>query len=236
MIAIYHGEGAYWQGEMKGSPITAEEIIAGHLTPFSLFIMPGGRDRPYHAALKGAGNAQIRKFVENGGTYLGICAGAYYGCARVDFDRGFPLEVYEERELQFFKGAGVGPAFGKGTFEYNSEKGARMAQIGMEKEIVSIYYNGGCTFEGEFSNGRILGRYLDLPNHPPAIIECPIGKGKALLSGVHLELSPYLFLPLSSLPRPFLQAQGLIISSFLQTRTRELEGTPRPFCRGRSRQ
>jgi len=187
MIAIYEGEGAIWQGENLGKRVTAASMIDGGLESISLLIMPGGRDRPYHSALKGAGNAQIRSFVEKGGTYLGICAGAYYGCKRVEFDRGYPLEVCEERELAFFSGSGIGPAFGKGTFEYESEKRVRLAKIETTNGIFYTYYNGGCTFEGDFTHVRILARYLELPGNPPAIIECPIGKGKAILSGVHLE-------------------------------------------------
>lgn len=187
MIAIYEGEGAIWQEESPGKRISARSIIEGGLKGISLFIMPGGRDRPYHAALKGEGNAQIRSFVENGGTYLGICAGAYYGCRRVEFDQGFPLEVCEERELSFFPGKAVGPAYGKGTFEYESEKGARLARIQTPTGIFQTYYNGGCFFEGDLTHVKILARYLDLPGHPPAIIECSIGQGKAILSGVHIE-------------------------------------------------
>lgn len=191
MIAIYHGEGTSWQVPLPGPLLTADDILAGGLDLFSLFIMPGGRDRPYHAALKGLANTKIRTFVENGGTYLGICAGAYYGCAFVEFDKGFPLEVCEERELCFFPGKAIGPAYGKGTFDYNSEAGARMANIGTVKGMFPIYYNGGCTFEGDYPHVRILARYLDLPGHPPAIIECAIGQGKAILSGVHLELADF---------------------------------------------
>lgn len=187
MIAIYDGEGVLWN--QKGTRITADSIAKGGLKNFSWLIMPGGRDRPYHAALQGAGNAQIRAFVEDGGTYLGICAGAYYGCRKVEFDKGFPLEVCEDRELAFFSGTAVGPAYGKGTFEYESEKGARMAKLGTANGMIQIYYNGGCYFEGDFSHVKILARYLDLPGHPPAIIECPVDKGRAILSGVHLELS-----------------------------------------------
>ncbi len=189
MIAIYEGEGAIWAEGPPGERIKAASIIEGGLESVSLFIMPGGRDRPYHAALKGAGNAQIRSYVENGGTYLGICAGAYYGCKTVEFDRGYPLEVCEERELSFFPGKAIGPAYGKGTFEYESDKGARLSKIETANGPFFAYYNGGCYFEGDFTHVKILARYLDLPGHPPAIIECSIGKGKAILSGVHLEIT-----------------------------------------------
>ena len=188
-IVVYAGEGA--------SPIlglgklldTREFLQTDWEQACDLFIMPGGRDRPYHAALQGAGNRKLRKFVENGGTYLGICAGAYYGAATVCFDEGCPLEVCEERELQFFPGTAVGPAYGKRTFDYTNNSGVRAARIATIQGTFHAYYNGGCTFEGDLSDHSILARYLDLLKHPPAIIACPVGKGKAILSGVHLEIS-----------------------------------------------
>jgi len=42
---------------------------------------------------------------------LGLCAGAYYGCARVVFEPGTPLEVVGDRELAFFPGVARGAAF-----------------------------------------------------------------------------------------------------------------------------
>jgi glutamine amidotransferase-like uncharacterized protein len=51
------------------------------------------------------------EFVQGGGSYLGLCAGAYYGCARVVFEPGTPLEVVGDRELAFFPGIARGAAF-----------------------------------------------------------------------------------------------------------------------------
>jgi len=186
-IAIYMGEGAL-SFPLEGKRIGPEEIRKENWEKsVSLFLMPGGRDRPYHASLSGEGCRRIRRFVENGGTYLGICAGAYFGARRVEFDRDFPLEVCEERELAFFPGAAIGPAFGKGTFDYASRKGARAALLETDLGRFYAYYHGGCFFEGDFSGCKVLARYADLPGHPSAILECPVGKGKAILSGIHLE-------------------------------------------------
>lgn len=187
--SIYSGRGTL-TASFSGNFLSLEELLEGSWSQnSSLFIMPGGRDCPYHEDLKGAGNAQIRRFVEKGGIYLGICAGAYYGCKRVEFNKGFPLEVCEERELCFFSGTAVGPAYGKGTFSYTSSLGARAAKITTEMGDFFVFYNGGCTFEGDLTQCKVLARYADLPGQPAAIIECPIGKGKAILSGVHLENS-----------------------------------------------
>jgi len=189
-IAIYRGEGAWYQGVVPGKSLTAQQIVEGGWEQAtSLFIMPGGRDRLFHSVLQGPGNRKIRSFVENGGTYLGICAGAYYGCAEIEFDKGTSLEICERRELCFFSGIAIGPAYGKGTFEYDSPKTIRAAHLSTRQGKFHVYHNGGCYFADDLSSCRILARYCDIQGNPPAIIECKVGKGKAILSGVHLEIN-----------------------------------------------
>ena len=46
-----------------------------------------------------------------GGAYLGLCAGAYYGCSPVVFEPGSALQVVGDRELRFFPGTGEGAAY-----------------------------------------------------------------------------------------------------------------------------
>ena len=146
MIAIYDGEGAIWKGKILGHRINKKMILDDALEKVSTLIMPGGRDRPYHAHLQGIPNQKIRSFVENGGCYFGICAGAYYGCKKVEFDLGYPLEVSEDRELSFFNGSAIGPAYGAGTFEYGSEKGARLAELEVGKKRFKFITMVGLTF------------------------------------------------------------------------------------------
>jgi len=161
-----------------------------------LLIFPGGRDIPYHRALQGGPNRSIRKFVEDGGSYLGICAGSYYGSAFIEFEKGHPLEVIAERELKFFPGIARGSAYGHGKFCYRSLRGAQIASLKLypslsSSETSAAYYNGGCAFvEAEnYPNTTVLGRYSEIEGQPPAIIQCAVGSGKALLCGVHPEHS-----------------------------------------------
>ncbi len=55
----------------------------------------------------------------------------------------------------------------------------------------AAYYNGGCAFIApeEHRNVTVIARYADLPQEPAAIVQCRVGKGLALLSGVHPEYS-----------------------------------------------
>eukprot|EP00758_Cryptobia_borreli_P004292 Tbor_TRINITY_DN4291_c0_g1::TRINITY_DN4291_c0_g1_i1::g.23906::m.23906/K01942/HLCS; biotin--protein ligase len=160
----------------------------------SLIIIPGGRDIPYDRKLRGKGTAKIRNFVEGGGSYLGICAGAYFGSGEVIFEKGTALEVHEKRELCFFPGEAVGTLYPNCPFVYNSKSGSCASSIALEHEkgeIINLYYNGGCAFKEaqSYPGISVLARYHDADDQP-AIIHCKIGKGNAILSGVHFEVSP----------------------------------------------
>lgn len=176
-----------------------------------LLIFPGGRDIPYHQALKGAGNHSIRKFVKEGGRFLGICAGGYYGSAFIEFEKGGPLEVLEKRELKFFPGVAAGPAYGLQKFCYQSQRGAQIAQLSLFSANTcsfsksASYYNGGCAFINAqtYSNTTIIARYLDIKHEPAAIVKCQVGKGIAILSGVHPEYSS-LYTPTKAMLPPLL--------------------------------
>lgn len=160
----------------------------------ALLIFPGGRDIFYHSTLKGNANTLIKAYVAAGGSYMGLCAGGYYGCSEIEFEKGHPLEVVDTRELGFFPGLARGSAYGPNRFRYEDESGSCGAQLellgeGWSSKLASVYFNGGCTFvdANEQKGTTVLARYCDLPEQPAAIIHCSVGKGRAVLSGVHPE-------------------------------------------------
>ncbi|TKY89971.1 hypothetical protein EX895_001269 [Sporisorium graminicola] len=131
----------------------------------ALVVMPGGRDLPYVSELAraysrdngGSSGApqrtaarEIRSYVESGGTFLGICAGAYYSSAHCTFEKGTPMEVDGERPfLRFFPGVCQGTVYP--GFVYESDKGARIIDIERiteqgGKEQWRCHYNGGGAF------------------------------------------------------------------------------------------
>lgn len=211
-----------------------------------LLVMPGGRDLPFCSRLNGPGNQQIRDFVRSGGSYLGICAGGYYGSSCVEFAKGDPLlEVVGPRELSFFPGTAQGPVHP--GFQYGNHAGARACPVRLQPAarslleevdsvanaaeltaaLLAVYYNGGGHFVSaantseESCNVNVLATYepmpdqtnhrecvsskLDTPNDtgvdPPhnlvepntapqsAIIRSQYGRGKVVLTGVHMETS-----------------------------------------------
>lgn len=161
----------------------------------ALLIFPGGADTFYRNELNGKGNQKIKKYVENGGSYLGICAGGYYGGNFVEFAKGSFLEVLGERELSFFPGVVRGPILA--PYNYNNESGARAAKITWKNSNTSkesdclVYYNGGGFFVDAYKkvNCNIIATY-NTKEEEAAIIECKVGQGKVILSGVHFEYDP----------------------------------------------
>jgi len=163
----------------------------------ALFILPGGADLPYCKKLRGVGNERIREYVEKGGSFLGICAGAYYASSGIEFAKGHPrFEVIGKRELAFYPGIVVGPTFSE--YDYASARGSRAEKLiwkeGDNVATYIVYYQGGGHFMDpeKFPGIKILGFYSGEAKELPAIIEFSVGKGKVVLSGVHPEFDPSL--------------------------------------------
>ncbi|TVY84576.1 Biotin--protein ligase [Lachnellula suecica] len=189
-------------------PVTDTVIIKEPWTPScALLVFPGGADLGYCRSLNGEGNRRIEQYVRRGGAYLGLCAGAYYGSSRCEFEVGNgKLEVVGSRELSFFPGTCRGCAF-KG-FVYHSEAGAKAVEVKVNKEafksgilpqLFRSYYNGGGLFvdaEKYADKGvEILATYAEATDveggdQPAAVVYCKVGEGRALLTGPHPEFAP----------------------------------------------
>ncbi|KAG0038746.1 biotin holocarboxylase synthetase [Podila clonocystis] len=173
----------------------------------SLLVIPGGRDLPYTKDLNGAANDKIHAYVQAGGRFWGICAGAYYGSSQVIFEPGTPLEVQGPRELEFFGGECRGVVYP--GFVYDSEQGANAVEIqlsgALSKEPLGyertrVYFNGGGYFVNaeKTPDTEVLAWYTNnnglesvssygSTGAKAAMIACKVGQGLALLTGVHPE-------------------------------------------------
>lgn len=210
-------------------PVTGDMILKEPWQPTcAALVFPGGADQGYCRTLNGAGNRRIRQYVEQGGKYIGFCAGGYYGCKRVEFEVGNRLlEVVGDRELAFYPGIARGCAFS--GFVYHSEKGARAAELQVNKgvltsgsipNILKSYYNGGGVFVDApkfASEGvEILADYgekldVDSGEGTAAMVYCKVGQGAALLTGPHPEFVYGFSKPVDnwSLTKPRFASQNL---------------------------
>ncbi|KAL6718423.1 biotin holocarboxylase synthetase [Lecanora helva] len=172
----------------------------------ALLVFPGGADLGYCRTLNGAGNRKISQYVERGGSYIGFCAGAYYGSARCEFEQGNKkLEVVGNRELAFYPGICRGLAFP--GFVYHSEAGARAAELKVSKtsltkgalpDVFRSYYNGGGVFvdapKYRDKGVEILASYTEELKVDPgegsaAVVYCRVGEGAAVLTCPHPEFA-----------------------------------------------
>lgn len=160
-----------------------------------LLIIPGGADIPYHRVLHGIGTSRIYQFVHGGGNFLGICAGAYFGCQSFEFTELSGSHWIGTRDLGFFPGRAIGPAYGN-DFSYTTPIGVRAARMFFTESQQEGWalFNGGCFFEraDSYPSVTVEARYQDIKGQPASIVSRRIGKGLAVLSGVHLEYLPHL--------------------------------------------
>jgi len=151
-----------------------------------LFVMPGGADLYYCEKLNGDGNTAIRRYVERGGSYLGICAGAYYACSAIEWAKGTSQEICGARELNFYDGIAIGPVYDFIEDRDIAKSWLQATPIvyddGISSFEVTALYKGGPLFSG--GSSRVLARYA---NGDAAIVESSVGEGIAILSSPHIE-------------------------------------------------
>ncbi|KAK3779939.1 hypothetical protein RRG08_054192 [Elysia crispata] len=125
--------------------ISPEEIKEGTWTKnCCLIAFGGGYDLGFINALGQKGTHIIRDFVQQGGSYLGFCAGAYWACNYIEFDKGGSLEVVGERFLKFFPGNCIGPAYP--GFDYKNKKGVHAVPVSYKGVLFRSYLHGGGIF------------------------------------------------------------------------------------------
>ena len=176
------------------STIDAKSIIEDpwHAST-ALLVIPGGRDLPYCRELDGRGNTRIQEYVRRGGSYLGLCAGAYYASSRVEFELDTPIAVQGPRELKFYGNTARGCAFS--GFVYDSEVGAKAVRLETASGQVKCYWNGGGIFV-DAKPSETLARYVDsvkIDGGRVAVVETKVGKGTVILSAVHIEVAHDIF-------------------------------------------
>lgn len=163
------------------TPILAPEVIKGDwMTKAALIVFPGGADTPYMEKLRGLGNQKLKTFVVQGGAYLGICAGSYYGARAIFFKNG--PEVIEGRRLGFFPGTATGPLV---PYDPHSYRGARAFAMNLDPlglPLTHVFYDGGPFFQSFVPGFEVLASY------PEGLGPAIVARGRVVLSGVHFEL------------------------------------------------
>lgn len=195
LVRIYAGEGVAREcvkdfqvalGRYNPSTIFADELKeTSWVNTCRLLVLPGGRDLPYCNDLHGRAVNNIRTFLDNGGAFIGTCAGAYFASSRIEFAKGTEFEVVGERELSVFKGASIGPYFEDFNYQNDTEKWL-LVRCNDEANR-EVFYHGGGYFETSAlqNNAKIIGSYKE--GAAAMIKVAHPNNGVSLLSHVHFE-------------------------------------------------
>jgi glutamine amidotransferase-like uncharacterized protein len=166
------------------------ELYDDALAQFDVLIFPGGSGSRQARALGDRGTASVRKFVSDGGAYIGHCAGGYLASHGYPWSLGLiNLKTIDREHWRR----------GSGDVQVELTDAGR-AVLG-EHETVTIRYANGPIFApaevADLPPYEVLGWYRsELAENgaptgvmidTPAIVSAPFGQGRVLIFSCHPE-------------------------------------------------
>ncbi|MBN8613278.1 MAG: hypothetical protein J0L92_21980 [Deltaproteobacteria bacterium] len=178
---------------LRAVRVTPRTIVARVLRSADALLVTGGRGSRQGRALGEDGRAEIRRFVRDGGGYVGICAGSYLAMQ-------VPIGSTEESYKAAFVAAAhaTGDAWQRGIapIEIVSPEGARATLHYANGPLFSLVDVEGlptprvlARFVGEVSSARggtLPGQMRDAP----ALIATSYGRGQVVLFSPNPTLEP----------------------------------------------
>jgi glutamine amidotransferase-like uncharacterized protein len=170
--------------------LTPEEVRAGVLDQFDLVIFPGGSGSRQAEGLGGDGREVVRRFVENGGGYIGICAGCYLACENYSWS----LKILDAK-----------------TKSQKWKRGVKLLDLGLAPDGRDLLGSKESTVSVKYANGPVMepAGSPDLPDYTtlatfktetaendtpkgiqidsPAILTGVFGKGRVIGISPHPE-------------------------------------------------
>ena len=210
-VAFYNGSGAgpYGSGSLLhffdwagcvNTNVSGQDIIDGCLDNFDVLCWPGGDYPSFWTEMGSDGKIAVQDFIQNGGGYLGVCAGAYYACDYIVWmdDPAFPAPDFkvegDELNLDLCDAVAWGPIF---EIVPRPDPGHDMTRINIVNhnhpitdnlpDQMQIFYGGGPYFvPNAGADFTVLGIYDE--NDTNAIVTCNYGNGRVFLIGPHAEI------------------------------------------------
>lgn len=176
------------RGELNGEP--------GLLQDFDALLFGGGFAYPgYTVHISDRGKARIQEFIQGGGAFVGICAGAYFACDELDYEghtwgdeSGYDTDLYPSvcggpvHEVSSY------PYWAPATIDFSGHDAYQdFDQAPFQRQL---YYAGGPFFHEPPAGVEVLATYANEGPHQgePAAVALPYGDGRVVLWGPHPEL------------------------------------------------
>ncbi len=170
------------------------EILAGALRQFDVVIFPGGSGSRQGKAITPRGRQAVRRFVGNGGGYVGICAGAYLAASNY----AWSLRILDAKVID----------------RAHWKRGKAMVKVDLTAEGRRMLGKRPAPFDVRYANGPLLapGERPEIPDftalahfrsevakggapkgvmiNTPAMAAGRWGKGRVFVSSPHPESTP----------------------------------------------
>ncbi|WP_367874440.1 succinylglutamate desuccinylase/aspartoacylase family protein [Luteolibacter sp. Populi] len=182
--------------------VGAADVQNGALSQFDLVIFPGGSGSSEAKALGEKGRGEVRRFVEGGGGYVGICAGAYLSASNYEWS----LALSNQRtfaEMREIPGEGSKSMWYRGdsaTVSMELSDAGKRIFGELPGEIPVVYHNGPVIpplGPGEVPSYEVLAWFRSEVSRyepqkgtmtgTPAMISAHYGKGRVLAISPHPE-------------------------------------------------
>ncbi|ADD09145.1 BPL-N domain-containing protein [Candidatus Aciduliprofundum boonei] len=159
------------------------------LFKFDIIAFPGGRADHMIMGLSRQQIDTLREYVSQGGSYMGICAGAYFASNYTVWN-GIKYGDNAGYILDLYSGDAVGPIKEIGNYDLNSTYNPQYPTniTWYNGEIFNVTYWGGPYFTPT-NNVKVLAIYDKI--HKPAAIKFMYHSGRVILFGFHPEINTY---------------------------------------------
>jgi len=203
-VAIYNGGGTGNKGLAAvrrvlagqrdfavNAAVSPADLADGALAQFDVVVFPGGSGSKQAAAIGPAGHKAVRAFVQHGGGYIGICAGAYLATYRYTWGLKI-IDAYTVDRKHWNRGNGMvkveltdaGRTVLKGPARHMDIRYAQGPLLGRAEVDDLPDYTVWAHFRSEIAkNGAPKGVMVNTP----AVISAPFGKGRVVCFSPHFE-------------------------------------------------
>lgn len=183
-VAVYNGSGEMdssrialermfeWMGATVVE-VNASQVLGDYLDDCDILVFPGGSESSYWSDLEHqTGILKIREFVENGGSYFGICGGSTFGAMYVDLFNGTMSPTNEPGDLIHLEP----------MFPNRSSTGPDLADCPVN--FTTMYYASQYFIPYEGVNVHVVATY---ESGKAGMIAFEYGYGTVFLSSPHPE-------------------------------------------------
>ena len=198
-VGLGHIEDSLAEAGLTTARVTRDQLNhdTTALDGYGAVVFGGGFAYPgYTLGISQAGKQRLRDFVDGGGSYVGICAGAYFACAALVYE-GMYIDDESGYDLDLFDGVCFGPVADIASYPYWD-----IAEVTFPGHVsydtfsstpftANIWYGGGPYFEFLPPGAEIVATYENPGIHHQstgAVLIQEYGAGQAILWGPHPEL------------------------------------------------